>query len=241
MICSRAYFVVNIFWNWCNYGGHFQFGKLIFHRNVWWHRFPLGTACQNFPESESQLKLKIWGAPTFKKLRVPFLNVHFFLYGNHLNKKLIYNLFNHSTVDSSPSPCQEQKLYIWVSIKVNFNFFGRLSAFATEWWMQGCTLKPSAPKVFTNSTQISPSLLGNCEIIFKFLKNCKDALEMPSAPKVLTNSRKSQEAAANDLYQGSNNHQVQYRDDTDLHLKGWSIDHFGEELIQKWPFFMNQQ
>ena len=150
MICSSAYFAVNIFWNWCNYGGHFQFGKLIFHRNVWWHRFPLGTACQNFPESESQLKLKIWGAPTFKKLRVPFLNVHFFLYGNHLNKKLIYNLFNHSTVDSSPSPCQEQKLYIWVSIKVNFNFFGRLSAFATEWWMQGCTQKPSAPKVFTN-------------------------------------------------------------------------------------------
>ena len=43
---------------------------------------------------------------------------------------------------------------------------------------------------------------------------------MPSAPKVLTNSRKSQEAAADDLYQGSNNHQVQYRDDMDLHLEG---------------------
>ena len=94
---------------------------------------------------------------------------------------------------------------------------------------------------FSQISTLSPSILENCEIIFKFLKNCKDALEMPSAPKVLTNSRKSQDAAADDLYQGSNNHQVQYRDDTDLHLKGWSIDHFGEELIQKWPFFINQQ
>ena len=58
--------------------------------------------------------------------------------------------FNNSLVDNSPSPRQQQKLYIWVSFKVNFNFFGRLSAFATEWWMQGCTQKPSAPKVFTN-------------------------------------------------------------------------------------------
>ena len=149
--------------------------------------------------------------------------------------------FNNSLVDNSPSPRQQQKLYIWVSFKVNFNFFGRLSAFATEWWMQGCTQKPSAPKVFINFNSNFPSLLENCEIIFKFLKNCKDALEMPSAPKVLTNSRKSQEAAADDLYQGSNNHQVQYRDDMDSHLKGWSIDHFGEELIQKWPLFINQQ
>ena len=148
MICSSAYFVVNIFWNWCNYGGHFQFGKLIFHRNVWWHRFPLGTACQNFPESESQLKLKIWGAPTFQKVWVPFLNVHFF------NMAIIWTKdcftiqqFNSCQLLQSSSAA---KLYIWVSFKVNFNFFGRLSAFATEWWMQGCTQKPSAPKVFTN-------------------------------------------------------------------------------------------
>ena len=58
--------------------------------------------------------------------------------------------FNNSLFDNSPSPRRQQKLYICVSFKVNFNFFGRLSAFATEWWMQGCTQKPSAPEVFTN-------------------------------------------------------------------------------------------
>ena len=73
MICSSANFVVNIFWNWCHYGVHFQFGKLIFHRNVWWHRFPLGTACQNFPESESQLKLKFGAHPLFRSFDSPLL------------------------------------------------------------------------------------------------------------------------------------------------------------------------
>ena len=147
---------------------------------------------------------------------------------------------NNSLVDNSPSPRQQQKLYIWVSFKVNFNFFGRLSAFATEWWMQGCTQKPSAPKVFTNFNSNFPFPSRKLWNYFQ-ISNCKDALEMPSAPKVLTNSRKSQEAAADDLYQGSNNHQVQYRDDMDLHSEGWSIDHFSWETDKEMAFFINQQ
>ena len=110
--------------------------------------FHWGQLVKTFQKVKVNWNWKFGAHPLFRSFESPFLNVHFF------NMAIIWTKdcftiqqFNSCQLLQSSSAA---KLYIWVSFKVNFNFFGRLSAFATEWWMQGCTQKPSAPKVFTN-------------------------------------------------------------------------------------------
>ena len=111
--------------------------------------FHWGQLVKTFQKVKVNWNWKFGARPLFRSFESPFWMSTSFIWQSSEQKIDLQSIqqFNSWQLLQSSSAA---KLYIWVSFKVNFNFFGRLSAFATEWWMQGCTLKPSAPKVFTN-------------------------------------------------------------------------------------------